>query len=175
MPKDAQPFTKTINKCQKMQINVYMQARLNAGIRSRGKASGMLPITERTLARIERGKRIPAPEEVMVMAAAYNQPSLLIQYCAETCAIGKWLETSPEKHELDKAITGMAKTMDDAAKYMDRLSEIAEDNRLSNDKLQDIEKIMYSCISAQRVIDTLKLRISKIINVSYMQGEKRNE
>lgn len=66
-------------------MNIYRQARIQAGFRSRLEAAEHIPIGERTLARIEGGKKIPSPDEVSAMAKVYGR-EVACRYC-ENCPV----------------------------------------------------------------------------------------
>ena len=61
---------------------------------------------ERTrLARIELGVLDPYPEEVIIMASAYNAPDLENKYCSLMCPIGKKKVPQLEVNQSDKAVS----------------------------------------------------------------------
>jgi hypothetical protein len=74
--------------------NVYCEARLAASscndrLASREGAAEVCGIDRTRLAHFELGAKVPHPEEVLLMADAYNAPELLNHHCANDCPIGK--------------------------------------------------------------------------------------
>lgn len=81
-------------KATKTLDNIYYQLRMaaaeeNDAFSSRESAAEILGIDRTRLARIELETIIPYPEEVVLMAKAYNAPELLNAFCAKECPIGK--------------------------------------------------------------------------------------
>ncbi len=80
-------------KATKTLDNVYYKARMNAAeqcsdFTSREKTAEILGIDRTRLARIELETILPYPEEVVLMAKAYNAPELMNSFCAKECPIG---------------------------------------------------------------------------------------
>ncbi len=80
-------------KATKTLDNMYYKARMEAAeqcedFSSREKAAEILGIDRTRLARIELETIFPYPEEVVLMAKAYNAPELLNSFCARECPIG---------------------------------------------------------------------------------------
>ena len=68
--------------------NRYQLVREELGL-SREKASELLEaVTPERIEKIESGKSLPHPDEVLTMAAKYRRPSLCNYYCSNQCPIG---------------------------------------------------------------------------------------
>jgi len=61
----------------------------NDRLSSREGAAEVCGIDRTRLAHFELGAKIPHPEEVLLMADAYNAPELLNWHCSNDCPIGK--------------------------------------------------------------------------------------
>ncbi len=80
-------------KATKTLDNIYYKARMDAAAQcsdftSREKSAEILGIDRTRLARIELETVMPYPEEVVLMAKAYNAPELMNSFCAKECPIG---------------------------------------------------------------------------------------
>jgi len=73
-------------------MNIYRQARIKAGFRSRLEAAEKIFIGEKTLARIEAGKRTPTPDEVAVLAKAYGR-EVACRYCS-SCPVKNYIQVA---------------------------------------------------------------------------------
>ena len=86
-----------MGKVTKAAGNRYCIARLAAAtcndcFGSREGAAYVTGIDRTRLARIEIGTVTPLPEEVRVLADAYNTPELLNYYCSHDCQIGRCMD-----------------------------------------------------------------------------------
>ncbi len=69
--------------------NTYQLIREELGL-SREKASELLEtIMPERIEKIESGKSLPRPDEVITMAEKYKRPSLCNYYCSNQCPIGQ--------------------------------------------------------------------------------------
>lgn len=69
--------------------NKYQLIREELGL-SREKASELLEtIMPERIEKIESGKSLPRPDEVITMAEKYKRPSLCNYYCSNQCPIGQ--------------------------------------------------------------------------------------
>lgn len=77
-----------------MEENCYRKARKQAAennslLNNSENAQDVVHIERTRLIAIEKGQRVPYPEEVLSMAEAYDAPELCNLYCTGQCAIGK--------------------------------------------------------------------------------------
>lgn len=87
-----------MGKATKAAENPYYLARIaaatcNDDLCSREGASALTGIERTRLARIELDVLEPYPDEVRMMAEAYNAPELLNLYCAHGCPIGRCMDS----------------------------------------------------------------------------------
>ncbi len=98
-----------MQKATKAAANVYYQARIRAAayndqLNSREVAAEVVCIERTRLANIELGNLNPHPEEINLMASAYNAPDLINFYCAHQCPVGcgRWAEPpKPRKRSFE--------------------------------------------------------------------------
>lgn len=131
---------------------------------SRAKASEMTYISESRLEKIETGKTIAAPEDVVAMADAYKAPELCNHFCVNECAIGDALEISiTERKGLAKIVLEVLTTLNLLEKEKDRLIEIAADEQIADDEMADFLKIQDQLEHISTTADSLKLWISDAV------------
>lgn len=87
--------------------NRYQLVREELGL-SREKASELLEaVTPERIEKIESGKSLPHPDEVLTMAAKYRRPSLCNYYCSNQCPIGQAYVPEIEMKELSAIVLEM--------------------------------------------------------------------
>lgn len=140
-------------KASKAVGNIYYNARCGAaGIEekfsSRESASEIVHIERTRLANIELGNITPYPEEVKLMAEAYNTPELCNSYCAKECSIGRDSVQEVQMDDFDRLSLRVLGSLQDIDKLKDSLIEISEDGIISideqgkfNDIIDALEKI----------------------------------
>ena len=132
---------------------------------SRAKASEMTYISESRLEKIEAGKTIATPEDIVAMAKAYKAPELCNHFCVNECAIGDVLEISlTERKGLAKIVLEVLTTLNLLDKEKDRLIEIAADEQISDDEMADFLEIQTQLEHISATADSLKLWISDAVS-----------
>ena len=92
--------------------NRYQLVREELGL-SREKASELLEaVTPERIEKIESGKSLPHPDEVLTMAARYRRPSLCNYYCSNQCPIGQAYVPEIEMKELSAIVLEMLASLE---------------------------------------------------------------
>ena len=159
--------------------SVYQIRREELGL-SREKASELLEwISPEQIERIESGKKTASPDEVVLMAEKYQDPSLRNYYCANECAIGtKYVPEVKIKH-LTQIVLEMLSTMNTIKKKQERLIEITADGRIENDEVDDFIQIQQELEKISLTVEALKLWAERKIAVgdidieAYEEAKKR--
>lgn len=99
------------------------------------KASELLEaVTPERIEKIESGKSLPHPDEVLTMAAKYRRPSLCNYYCSNQCPIGQAYVPEIEMKELSAIVLEMLASLNCVNLEKDRLIEITADGKLRGTK-----------------------------------------
>lgn len=131
---------------------------------SRAKASEETYISESRLEKIEAGKTMATPEDIVAMADAYKSPELCNHFCVNECAIGDMLEISlTERKGLAKIVLEVLTTLNLLDKEKDRLIEIAADEQITDDEMSDFLKIQDQLDHISATADSLKLWIADAV------------
>lgn len=137
--------------------SVFQLRREELGL-SRDRASELLEwISPEQIERIESGKKNANPDEVVIMAEKYQDPSLRNYYCANECAIGQ--EYVPEiriKH-LSQIVLEMLATLNTVEKKQERLMEITADGKIEAKEMDDFIQIQQELEKISITIEALKL------------------
>lgn len=134
-------------KASKAVGNIYYNARCSAAeteekFSSRESASELVHIERTRLANIELGNITPYPEEVKMMAEAYNLPELCNSYCARECPIGRGSVQEVQMDDFDRLSLRVLGSLQDIDKLKDSLIEISEDGVVSIDEREKFYNII---------------------------------
>lgn len=129
---------------------------------SREKAAELIGIKYDRLEKIENNKvQSIEPKEVVDMAVAYGKPDLCNYYCTHECDIGtKFGRKSSVKdlaHIAVDTLTSLNKL--DASRI--RLLEIVEDDKVTEDELEDFMKIREMIEKIATTADSLRFYMEK--------------
>ena len=160
--------------------NIYFLTREEQGL-TRLEASERTEgiITASRLEKIENEKIQPHPEDILALAKAYNNPSLIHHFCSHECAIGKIHRHDVHISSLSEIVLSTLSTLNTLNKEKDRLIEITEDGIISDDELEDFAMIANQLEKISITADALNLWVSDTIASGKIDKEKfeliRNE
>lgn len=150
-------------KSTKENKSFYHIVREELGL-TREQAIDMLPgITVDRLEKIENGRIAVLPADVVTLAAGYKRPELCNHYCTKECEIGKETVTEIRQMELGQISIETINALNRLYKSRDRLLEIVEDGKISDDELDDFNAIKSTLEKISELSDSLKMWISKEI------------
>lgn len=136
-------------------MNLYTEVRNKLGL-SREKASELLEtISPEKLERIENEKQLPTPEDVMIMAEKYSEPSIKNYYCANQCPMGQHYVPRIEFDDLEKTVLKLVASLNAINAKKDQLIEIASDG-----VVHDYE--LASFVNIQNELEKLSFALSKM-------------
>ena len=152
--------------------NIYFQSRENAGL-TRAQASELMEyISESKIEKIENNSTLPHPEDVLAMADAYKNPRLCNYYCANECRIGQEHVPEVQITGLPEITLGILSSLNTLDKYKERLIEITEDGKITDDELPDFVKIQDRLDKISVTVEALKLWINNTIIAGELDEEK---
>ena len=105
-------------------------AKVNDRFSSREGAADETGIDRTRLARIELDSITPYPEEVMLLADAYDAPQLLNFYCSTCCPIGRQNVKPCALQEFDRVMMQALAALQGADKVSAAIISIARDGRV---------------------------------------------
>lgn len=137
--------------------NIYFRSREEAGL-TRAQASELMEyVSESRIEKIENEKVVIHPEDVVAMADAYKKPNLCNYYCSNECRIGQNYIPEIKLSSLSEISLGILASLNDLGKKKERLIEITEDGKISEDELSDFIAIKDKLDKLSNTIDSLKL------------------
>ena len=135
--------------------NIYQIKREENNL-TRDQASEILHIASDRIERIENRGAIPHPDEVISMAQGYKDPSLCNHYCAEECEIGKQYVPKVSVKNLSQIVIEMVVSLNSLQNKKDRLMEIAVDNIVDKDQIEDFVEIQEELEKISILVETLQ-------------------
>ena len=140
---------------------------------SREKASELLEaVTPERIEKIESGKSLPHPDEVLTMAAKYRRPSLCNYYCSNQCPIGQEYVPEVEIKELSAIVLEMLASLNSVDKRKERLIEITADGKIDGDEIDDFIAIQKELERISVTVETLQLWAEKMLLSGQIDPER---
>ena len=106
------------------------------------------------------------------MADAYKNPRLCNYYCANECRIGQEHVPEVQITGLPEITLGILSSLNTLDKYKERLIEITEDGKITDDELPDFVKIQDRLDKISVTVEALKLWINNTIIAGELDEEK---
>lgn len=135
--------------------NLYQQKREENRL-TREQAGELLHLSSDRIERIESGKAVPYPDEVVLMAEKYKDPSLCNYYCSKECGIGQKYVPEVSIKSLSQIVIEMVVSLNSMQSKKDRLMEIAVDNKVGDDQIEDFIDIQEDLEKISVLVETLQ-------------------
>ncbi|MBO5097114.1 MAG: helix-turn-helix domain-containing protein [Agathobacter sp.] len=150
-------------KSTKENKNIYQISREEVGLTREAAAEELEFISSDRIEKIESEKSLPHPDEILAMADCYKNPSLCNYYCSHECPIGQEYVPEVKFKELSQITLEMLASLNTLEKEKNRLIEITVDGVISEDEMNDFEKIQEQLAQISLAIDSLELWVQKAI------------
>ena len=162
-------------KSTKENKNIYQLNRERLEL-TREKASELLEsVTSDRIEKIESGKSLPHPEEVLAMAKCYQNPLLCNYFCSEECPIGRQYVPKVESKMLSQIVLEMLASLNSIDKKKNRLIEITADGEVSDDELKDFVAIQEELEQISLTVESLQLWAETMMIKGEINSDKINE
>lgn len=157
------------SNCMDCNENIYFACRKRAALcndrlNSRESAAELLGVSSSTLANYELGitKAIPV-DMVVMMSDLYNAPELKSLYCKNDCLIGRMLPIATKVDSLEGITVRLLNGLDDGeiTTMKKKLLSIAEDGKISQAELKDLEVVLERLNKISLSISELRMVIEK--------------
>lgn len=137
--------------------NIYQTTRENLALTREEASELLITVSPERIEKIENERTLPHPDEVLVMAEKYRQPSLCNYYCANQCPIGQQYVPEVKIKDLSQIVLEMLASLNSMQKKKDRLIEITVDGEISGDELEDFIYIQEELERISIAVETLQL------------------
>lgn len=152
--------------------NIYQRTR--EGLQLTREAAGELleAITPERIEKIESERSLPHPDEVLLMAEKYRQPSLCNHYCANQCPIGQEYVPEIKIKDLSQIVLEMLASLNAMGKRKERLIEITADGVVAEDELEDFVFIQEELERISITVETLQLWAEQMLATGVIDRER---
>lgn len=150
-------------KSVKENKNVYQLSRENCAL-TRDRAAEQLGfVSSDRIVKIENGKCLPHPDEILAMADCYKTPALCNYYCSHECPIGQEYVPEVKIKSLSQITLEMLNSLNTLEKEKNRLIEITVDGEISENELGDFKRIQKQLAEISMAVDSLQLWVQQAI------------
>ena len=122
--------------------------------------------------KIENDRVLPHPDEVLLMAQKYKQPSLCNYYCANQCPIGAQYVPEIKVKDLSQIILETIASLTAMQKKKERLIEITVDGLISGDELADFVYIQKELEKISVAVETLQLWCERMLDTGAIDRDQ---
>ena len=155
--------------------NIYQLRREELGL-TREKASDVVEaVSPERIEKIESGKSLAHPDEVLAMADGYRMPELCNYYCANECPIGRRYVPEIKVKDLSQIVLEMLASLNSMEREKDRLIEITADGSIEEDELRDFVRIQEELEKISVTVETLQLWVEKKLADKAINADLYNE
>ena len=137
--------------------NIYQTTREGLKLTREAASELLETIAPERIEKIENERTMPHPDEVLVMAQKYKQPSLCNYYCANQCPIGQQYVPEIKVKDLSQIVLEMLASLNAVHRQKDRLIEIAADGKISGEEIDDFIYIQEELERISITVETLQL------------------
>lgn len=156
----------------KVNKNIYQTTRENLRLTREAASELLQTIAPERIEKIENERTLPHPDEVLVMAEGYKQPSLCNFYCANQCPIGQQYVPEIKIKDLSQIVLEMLASLNSMQKKKERLIEITVDGQISGDELEDFIFIQEELERISIAVETLQLWSEKMLATGAIDAEQ---
>ena len=137
--------------------NAYQLAREQKGL-TREKAAELLEgLTPERIEKIESGKSLAHPDEVLLMSKGYKMPELCNYFCARECPIGEKYVPEIAPRSLSEIVLEMLASLNTMQRSRDRLIEICSNGQVDDDQVEDFIRIQDELERISITVEALQL------------------
>ncbi len=130
------------------------------------------PIQPERLERIENGKFPITPDEVMLLAKIYGEPTLCNHYCAKECPIGEKYVPEVKVKDLAQIVLEMLSSLNSMKNSQERLIEITADGAIDDDEIKDFVFIQKELERISVTVEALQLWVEQMLADKKINIEK---
>ena len=154
--------------------NIYHKTRESLQLTREAASELLESITPERIEKIENERSLPHPDEVLVMAEKYKQPSLCNYYCANQCPIGQQYVPEVKIKDLSQIVLEMLASLNSMSKQKERLIEITVDGKITGDELEDFIYIQEELERISIAVETLQLWSERMLATGAIDVEQYN-
>ena len=132
----------------------------------------MAAVSPERIEKIESGKSLAHPDEVLAMADGYRMPELCNYYCANQCPIGQKYVPEIKVKDLSQIVLEMLASLNSMSKQKERLIEITVDGKITGDEIEDFVYIQEELVRISIAVETLQLWSERMLATGAIDAEQ---
>ena len=144
--------------------NIYQLSRESWGLTRDGAEELLGFVSADRIEKIESGKALPHPDEVLAMETAYRNPELCNYYCTHECPIGEKYVPEAKLKDLSQITIEILASLNAMEKEKNRLIEISVDGRVNDFERKDFDVILEKLNTIDRSIQAMRIWIEHAAN-----------
>ena len=144
--------------------NIYQLSRENRDLTRDGAEELLGFVSADRIEKIESGKALPHPDEVLAMETAYRNPELCNYYCTHECPIGEKYVPEAKLKDLSQITIEILASLNAMEKEKNRLIEISVDGRVNDFERKDFDVILEKLNTIDRSIQAMRIWIEHAAN-----------
>ena len=144
--------------------NIYQTTREGLKLTREAASELLETIAPERIEKIENERTMPHPDEVLVMAQKYKQPSLCNYYCANQCPIGQQYVPEIKVKDLSQIVLETIASLNAMQRQKERLIEITVDGKITGDELADFIRIQQELEKISIAVETLQLWCERMLD-----------
>ena len=154
--------------------NIYHKTREGLNLTREAASELMESLSPERIEKIENERSLPHPDEVLLMAEKYKQPSLCNYYCANQCPIGQQYVPEIKIKDLSQIVLEMLASLNSMNKQRERLIEITVDGKITGDELEDFIYIQEELERISIAVETLQLWSERMLATGVIDAAQYN-
>ena len=153
---------------------IYHKTRESLNLTREAASELMESLSPERIEKIENERSLPHPDEVLLMAEKYKQPSLCNYYCANQYPIGQQYVPEIKIKDLSQIVLEMLASLNSMNKQRERLIEITVDGKITGDELEDFIYIQEELERISIAVETLQLWSERMLATGVIDAAQYN-
>ena len=144
--------------------NIYQISRENRNLTREAASEELVFISPERIEKIESGKVLPHPDEVLAMESGYRNPELCNWYCTHECPIGMKYVPEASLQDLSQVTVRIISALNAMEAEKNKLIDISVDGRVNDFERRDFDAILEKVSIIDRSIRELRIWIEHAMN-----------
>ena len=144
-------------KSVKENKNVWQQSREALGLTREAASEALVFLSPERIEKIESGRSVPHPDEVLAMETGYRNPALSNWFCTHECPIGMKYEQEVSLRSLAQVTVETLAALNAMEQEKNTLIGISVDERVSALEREDFDRILDKLDALDRAIRGMRL------------------
>ena len=144
--------------------NIYQISRENRNLTRDAASEELVFISPERIEKIESGKVLPHPDEVLAMESGYRNPELCNWYCTHECPIGMKYVPEASLQDLSQVTVRIISALNAMEAEKNKLIDISVDGRVNDFERKDFDAILEKISIIDRCIRELRIWIEHAMN-----------